>query len=108
MARKIPPTGRLCRGRPNRGNRQANPRSGECIRGAIKRAPAANAWVRLQPVSQIVSNSRDNTSYSFVQSNANVSDMVNGLNQIIATGGTGLSHDARGNTIAIGATSYAL
>lgn len=58
------------------------------------------------PAGGIISNTRSNDSYSFVQSNANVTDTLNGLNQIVSTGGTSVSHDARGNISAIGGSSY--
>ncbi len=59
------------------------------------------------PASQIASNTRSNDAYSFTQANANVSDTVNGLNQVTQTGSTGVTHDARGNVTGIGSASYA-
>ena len=51
---------------------------------------------------------RSNDAYAYTgHANANVTDTHNGLNQVTATGGTSLSHDARGNITAIGSASYA-
>jgi len=58
------------------------------------------------PASQITSTTRSNDGYSFTQANANVTDTINGLNQITTTGSAGVTHDARGNVTAIGASSY--
>src|SRR5690606_25191390 len=55
------------------------------------------------PASGIASLTRSNDAFAFVQANASVADTHNGLNQIVTTGATGVSHDARGNTSAIGA-----
>lgn len=50
------------------------------------------------PASQIVTNTRSNDVYSYTSlTNANVTDTLNGLNQIVANGGASVSHDARGN-----------
>ena len=61
------------------------------------------------PAAQIVGNSRSNDNYSYMaRTNANVSDTINGLNQVTANGGTSVSHgDARGNITAIGGVGYA-
>lgn len=58
------------------------------------------------PASQIIQNTRSNDGYSFAQANANVTDTINGLNQIVTTGATSVTHDARGNITAIGANGY--
>lgn len=58
------------------------------------------------PASQITSTTRSNDGYSFAQANANVTDTINGLNQVTATGGASVTHDARGNITAIGASGY--
>jgi len=56
------------------------------------------------PASQIVSNDRSNTGYSFTgHANANVVDTVNGLNQLTTSG---FSHDANGNITAAGGSSF--
>jgi len=56
------------------------------------------------PASQIVSNDRSNTGYSFTgHANANVADTVNGLNQLTTSG---FSHDANGNITAAGGSSF--
>lgn len=60
------------------------------------------------PAGEIVQATRSNDAYAYSgHANGNVADTVNGLNQVTQTGANGVSHDARGNTIAIGATSYA-
>lgn len=59
------------------------------------------------PASGIASRTRSNPGYAYVQfANGSLSDTINGLNQVTATGGASVSHDARGNTTAIGSTSY--
>lgn len=59
------------------------------------------------PASQIASNTRSNDNFSFTGlANVNVTDTINGLNQITTTGATSLTHDARGNISAIGGSSY--
>ncbi len=59
------------------------------------------------PASQIVSNTRSNDNFAFTGlANQNVTDAINGLNQIVTTGATSLTHDARGNISAIGGSSY--
>ncbi|HYD11551.1 MAG TPA: RHS repeat-associated core domain-containing protein [Allosphingosinicella sp.] len=59
------------------------------------------------PAGEIVSNTRSNDAYSYTaHANANVTNSVNGLNQVTATGGTSVSHDSRGNVSAIGGASY--
>lgn len=59
------------------------------------------------PASQIAQNSRSNDAFSFTgHANANIADTSNGLNQVTATGGTSLTHDARGNIAAIGSLGY--
>jgi RHS repeat-associated protein len=56
----------------------------------------------------MTSDTRSNDAYSFTgHANANVADTINGLNQVTQTGSTGVSRDSRGNTTAIGSTSYA-
>jgi hypothetical protein len=56
---------------------------------------------------QIATNTRSNDAYSFTAlANQNRTDTHNGLNQVTATGSTSVSHDARGNTSAIGSTAY--
>ena len=59
------------------------------------------------PAGQIATGTRSNDAYSFVQANADVTDTVNGLNQLTATGGASVSHDARGNVTAIGSRTFA-
>ena len=59
------------------------------------------------PAGQIATRSGAFGLYAFTgHANANSTDTHNGLNQITANGGTSLSHDARGNTTAIGNSSY--
>ena len=59
------------------------------------------------PASQIASNTRDNTAYSFTgHVNLNRADTVNGRNQITATGSAAVTHDARGNIEQIGSSAY--
>ncbi|MDQ8757254.1 RHS repeat-associated core domain-containing protein [Sphingosinicella sp. LHD-64] len=59
------------------------------------------------PASQIVGRTASNDAYSFTgHANANVTDVVNGLNQIVTTGATGIGHDGRGNVSAIGSAGY--
>ncbi|HEV7661647.1 MAG TPA: RHS repeat-associated core domain-containing protein, partial [Allosphingosinicella sp.] len=58
------------------------------------------------PASEIVTNTRSNDAYSFALANANVAGTANGLNQLTATGGASVSHDANGNVSAIGAAGY--
>ncbi|MDQ8757257.1 hypothetical protein RCO27_13580 [Sphingosinicella sp. LHD-64] len=59
------------------------------------------------PASQIVGTTRSNDAYAYTaHANANVTDVVNGLNQIVATGATGIGHDGRGNVSAIGSAGY--
>jgi RHS repeat-associated protein len=60
------------------------------------------------PAGEIVTNTRSNDAYSFTgHANASVADTINGLNQVTQRGSTGVSRDSRGNTTAIGSTSYA-
>ena len=55
------------------------------------------------PAGQIISTTRSNDAYAYTaHADQNVSDAVNGLNQLTATGATSLSHDGRGNVSAIG------
>lgn len=61
------------------------------------------------PAAQITSRGNDNGSgaYAFPYVNANISDTVNGLNQVTATGGATVSYgDSRGNITSIGSASY--
>lgn len=59
------------------------------------------------PASRIASRSRDNDGYAFPGfANVTRTDVINGLNQVTATGGTSVSHDARGNVSAIGSSGY--
>lgn len=60
------------------------------------------------PAAQIASRANSNAAgtYAYPYANANVSDTINGLNQITATGGATVTHDARGNITAIGSASY--
>jgi RHS repeat-associated protein len=54
------------------------------------------------PASQIVSRTANNDAYSFTSlANQNATDSHNGLNQVTASAGTAVTHDARGNTVAI-------
>jgi RHS repeat-associated protein len=60
------------------------------------------------PAGQIASVSRSNDTYAFTgHANASRTDTHNGLNQVTASGSTGISHDARGNTDGIGSAVYA-
>lgn len=60
------------------------------------------------PAAQIAGVTRSNDAFAYTaRANANVTDTINGLNQVTQTGSTSVSHDARGNTIAIGSSSYA-
>ncbi len=65
------------------------------------------ATFAFNPAGQIASQTRSNDGYA-LSGFANVArtDTINGLNQITASGGTGLSHDSKGNISAIGANSY--
>jgi YD repeat-containing protein len=59
------------------------------------------------PASQISQNTRSNDAYAFTSlTNLNRADTINGLNQVTATGGTALTHDARGNIQTIGSNYY--
>jgi RHS repeat-associated protein len=59
------------------------------------------------PAGQIASVSRSNDTYAFTgHANASRTDTHNGLNQVTASGSTGISHDARGNTDGIGSSVY--
>lgn len=59
------------------------------------------------PASGIKSRTRDNDNYAFAGfANVNRSDTLNGLNQVTATGGSSLTHDARGNITAVGSAGY--
>ena len=54
------------------------------------------------PAGQIVGNHRDNDAYSFTaHANLSRADTHNGLNQILATGTTGVTHDARVSRLAL-------
>jgi RHS repeat-associated protein len=60
------------------------------------------------PAGQIVSRSSDNDAYAFTgAANQSVTDSHNWLNQVTATGTTGVTHDLRGNTTAIGSSPFA-
>lgn len=56
--------------------------------------------------SQIVSLTRTNDAYAFAPTNQAKSYAVNGLNQYTAVGGTGYAHDANGNLISDGTTTF--
>ena len=60
------------------------------------------------PANGIASRTRNNDAYAFPAfANVNRTDTINGLNQVTATGGTGVSHsDGRGNITAIGSSAY--
>jgi RHS repeat-associated protein len=59
------------------------------------------------PASGIASRTRDNDAYAFPGfANVNRSDTINGLNQVTATGGSSVSHDARGNITSIGSAAF--
>ncbi|GAA4810222.1 hypothetical protein GCM10023232_01630 [Sphingosinicella ginsenosidimutans] len=59
------------------------------------------------PAGQIVATTRSNDAYAWGgHADQAVAETVNGLNQVTATGATSLSHDARGNTSAIGSAGY--
>ncbi len=61
----------------------------------------------LNPAGEIASNTRSNDAYSYTgHANTNVANTVNGLNQVTGTGGTSVSHDARGNISWIGSDWY--
>lgn len=56
---------------------------------------------------QIGSTTRSNDAFAFPRANANVTDTINGLNQLTANGSTSVSYgDARGNITAIGSSTY--
>ncbi|HYI49646.1 MAG TPA: hypothetical protein VEX35_14400, partial [Allosphingosinicella sp.] len=58
------------------------------------------------PAGGIASRTRDNDGYAYTAlANANVTNTVNGLNQVTATSGSSLSYDARGNVIAVPAAA---
>jgi RHS repeat-associated protein len=55
----------------------------------------------------MASHTRSNDAYAYTgHANANVSNNVNGLNQVTATGGVSVTHDSNGNVSAIGSDSY--
>jgi hypothetical protein len=55
------------------------------------------------PAGQIVSRSSNNDAFAFTgHTNESRTDTHNGLNQATASGSTSVTHDARGNTTAIG------
>jgi RHS repeat-associated protein len=59
------------------------------------------------PAGQIASVTRSNDTYAFTgHANASRTDTHNGLNQVTASGSTGISHDGRGNTDGIGSAVY--
>ena len=59
------------------------------------------------PAAQIIRNTRSNDAYAYTaRVNLSVTDAINGLNQVTATGATSVTHDARGNITAIGTASY--
>jgi RHS repeat-associated protein len=58
------------------------------------------------PAGQIATRTLSNTAYSFPASAVSLTDAHNGLNQITATGGTNVTHDARGNVSVIGTAGY--
>lgn len=59
------------------------------------------------PASGIASRTGNNDLYAFPGfANFNQSDTLNGLNQVTATGGASLTHDARGNITGIGSSAY--
>jgi len=58
------------------------------------------------PSGQISSLIRSNDTYAYTPGAANRTDAHNGLNQITSHGAASVSHDARGNTIAIGSSTY--
>jgi RHS repeat-associated protein len=59
------------------------------------------------PASGVASRTRDNDTYAFDGfANLNRTDTLNGLNQVTATGGTSLTHDARGNITEVGSAGY--
>jgi RHS repeat-associated protein len=59
------------------------------------------------PAGQIVSRTGSNDAYTFTgTANQNATDSHNGLNQIVQAGLTAVTHDARGNTTAIGSAAY--
>jgi YD repeat-containing protein len=59
------------------------------------------------PAGQIVGRTDTNDAFALTGlANQVVSDTHNGLNQVSTTGSTSVTHDARGNTTAIGSASY--
>ena len=59
------------------------------------------------PASQIRELTRTNDSYAFTAlSNQNVTDSINGLNQIVANGTAAFTYDARGNLTSDGTNSF--
>jgi RHS repeat-associated protein len=59
------------------------------------------------PAGQIVGRTDTNDAFALTGlANQNVTDTHNGLNQVSTTGSTSVTHDARGNTTAIGSASY--
>jgi RHS repeat-associated protein len=59
------------------------------------------------PAGQIVSRTSSNDAYSYTSvGNQSSTDAHNGLNQVAASGGVAVTHDGRGNTTAIGASTY--
>jgi RHS repeat-associated protein len=59
------------------------------------------------PAGQIVTRSGAHNAYRWNAPVATREDSHNGLNQILTSGGTALTHDARGNTTSNGAASFA-
>lgn len=81
------------------------PQSGNNVLiGAVNGAGTAIAY---NPVSQIVSISRDNSSYSWGATyNVNRGYTANGLNQYTASGSVALGYDARGNLASSGTSNF--
>jgi len=59
------------------------------------------------PANGISSRTRSHPGYAYTGfANGSRSETINGLNQVTASGGASVNHDARGNVTAIGATGY--
>jgi hypothetical protein len=58
------------------------------------------------PASQIVSNERSNSAYSFVPAPASVAATHNGLNQVATSGGQAATYDAHGNLASEGGRTF--
>jgi RHS repeat-associated protein len=64
------------------------------------------SYTSYNPASQLLSQTRNNDSYGFTSTAANVSYAANGLNQYSAVGTVAPSYDGNGNLIGDGTTTY--